>query len=85
MNLYSLVVRLFDIYVFLIVIWCVMSWIPRGNSTVDSIREALGMLVEPWLNVFRRIIPSFGGIDFSPIVAIFALELLERLIVAIIP
>jgi len=85
MNLYSLVVRLFDIYVFLIVIWCVMSWIPRGNSTVDSIREALGVLVEPWLNVFRRIIPSFGGIDFSPIVAIFALELLERLIVAIIP
>jgi len=85
MTLYSLIVKLFDIYVLLIVIWCVMSWIPRGNSMVDSIREALGMLVEPWLNLFRRIIPSFGGIDFSPIVAIFALELLERLIVAIIP
>lgn len=85
MNLYSLVVRLFDVYTMLIVVWCVMSWIPRGNSTVDSIREALGVLVEPWINVFRRIIPPLGGIDFSPIVAIFALELLERLIVAIIP
>lgn len=84
MTLYSLVVRLFDIYMFLVIIWCVMSWIPRGNSTVDSIRGALDMLVEPWLNLFRRIIPPFGGIDFSPIVAIFALELLERLIVTII-
>lgn len=85
MNLYSLVARLFDIYTLLIVVWCVMSWIPRGNSMVDSIREALGALVEPWINIFRRIIPPLGGIDFSPIVAIFALELLERLIVAIIP
>ena len=61
-----------------------MSWIPRGNSTVDSIRDALGSLVEPWLNLFRRFIPPFGGIDFSPIVALFALELIERLILSIL-
>lgn len=84
MGLYSIITKLFQIYMLLIVIWCIMSWIPRGNSTVDSIRDALGSLVEPWLNLFRRFIPPFGGIDFSPIVALFALELIERLILSIL-
>jgi uncharacterized protein YggT (Ycf19 family) len=84
MGLYSIITKLFQIYMLLIVIWCIMSWIPRGNSTVDSIRDALGSLVEPWLNLFRRLIPPFGGIDFSPIVALFALELIERLILSIL-
>ena len=84
MGLYSIITKLFQIYMLLIVIWCIMSWIPRGNSTVDSIRDALGSLVEPWLNLFRRLIPPVGGIDFSPIVALFALELIERLILSIL-
>ena len=84
MGLYTIITKLFQIYFFLIIIWCIMSWIPRGNSTVDSIRDALGSLVEPWLNLFRRFIPPFGGIDFSPIVALFALELIERLILSIL-
>ena len=84
MGLYSIITKLFQIYMLLIIIWCIMSWIPRGNSTVDSIRDALGSLVEPWLNLFRRLIPPFGGIDFSPIVALFALELIERLILSIL-
>ena len=84
MGLYTIITKLFQIYMLLIVIWCIMSWIPRGNSTVDSIRDALGSLVEPWLNLFRRLIPPFGGIDFSPIVALFALELIERLILSIL-
>ena len=84
MGLYSIITKLFQIYMLLIVIWCIMSWIPRGRSTVDSIRDALGSLVEPWLNLFRRLIPPFGGIDFSPIVALFALELIERLILSIL-
>ncbi len=84
MGLYSIITKLFQIYMLLIVIWCIMSWIPRGSSTVDSIRDALGSLVEPWLNLFRRLIPPFGGIDFSPIVALFALELIERLILSIL-
>ena len=84
MGLYSIITKLFQFYMLLIVIWCIMSWIPRGNSTVDSIRDALGSLVEPWLNLFRRFIPPFGGSDFSPIVALFALELIERLILSIL-
>ncbi len=85
MSLYRLIAQLFNVYYFLIVIWCVLSWIPRGlNGLVDDIRNAIGMLVEPYLNFFRRFIPPIMGIDFSPIIAIFALEIIERVILAII-
>lgn len=85
-SLYSLIARLFNVYEFLIVVWCLMSWVPRssGNGGIDAFRDALGMLVEPYLGVFRRLIPPMGGIDFSPIVAIFALTLIERLVFTII-
>ncbi len=81
----SLVQKIFNLYEGLIVVWVLMSWIPiRPGGLVEDIRGALGMLVEPYLNLFRRLIPPFGGIDFSPIVAIFVLDLIERLILSII-
>ena len=85
-SLYPLVVRLFNVYEFLIVVWCLMSWVPRGagKGGVDAFRDALAMLVEPYIGLFRRFIPPFGGIDFSPIVAIFALQLIERMLLSII-
>lgn len=89
MSLYSiasLIARLFNIYEFMIVVWCLMSWIPRGvgKGGVDAFRDALGMIVEPYLNVFRRLMPPLGGIDFSPIIAIFALGIIERVVFSII-
>lgn len=84
MGLYSvisLVAKLFDIYSVLIVVWCLMSWIPRRpGGLVEDIRGAIGMLVEPYLSLFRRFIPPMGGIDFSPIVAILVLNVIERLV-----
>ena len=84
MGLYSIAVllqRLIDIYGWVIVIWCILSWVPRtGSGLFEDIRGALGMLVEPYLGLFRRFIPPVMGVDFSPIVAILALSLIERLL-----
>jgi YggT family protein len=38
-------------------------------------------ICEPFLRVFRRIIPAFGGIDFSPILAIFTLQIVNSVVV----
>ncbi len=76
--------RLVDFYEILIVVWCIMSWIPRMNDTVESVRSALGSIVEPYLALFRRYIPPMSGIDFSPIVAIIVLRLLQRVILYIL-
>ena len=38
----------------------------------------------PWLNLFRRFIPPMGGVDFSPVVAIIALQLVQRLVLQLL-
>ena len=79
-TLFVLIDKLLNIYQWLIVIWCLMSWLPRTGGLLDDIRGAIGTLVEPYLNVFRRLIPPVMMIDFSPVVALFALTLIERLL-----
>ena len=77
----SIVQRLFDIYGWLIVIWCILSWVPRtGSGFFEDLRAAIATLVEPFVGLFRRFIPPVLGVDFSPVVAILALSLIERLL-----
>lgn len=84
-QIYVLVSNLFRIYEGLIVVWCLMSWLPLGaGGLVDDIRAAIGTLVEPYLSLFRRIIPPLGMMDFSPIVAILALTLIKRVVLSLI-
>lgn len=84
-QLLILVQRLFDIYGWLIIVWCLMSWIPmRPGAFLDDLRGALGMLVEPYLNLFRRFIPPLAGVDWSPVVAVLVLSLIERLLYTIL-
>lgn len=48
------------------------------------VRHALGQIVEPMLAPIRRIMPSTGGIDLSPLVLIILLQVIEAVLVAII-
>jgi YggT family protein len=47
------------------------------------VREALGRIVDPFLEPIRRVMPAAGGLDFSPLVLILAVELLSRALIAI--
>jgi uncharacterized protein YggT (Ycf19 family) len=38
-------------------------------------------ICEPFLRIFRGLIPSFGGFDFSPIIAFIALQLFNSIVV----
>lgn len=69
----SFILTLVNFYSFLIFIYIILTWIPAGGA-VDEIRYAIGRLVEPYLNLFRRFIPPMGMIDFTPIIAIFVLR-----------
>ena len=83
-TLVVLVEKLLDIYRWLIVIWCLMSWLPHTGGLLDDIRAAIGTLVQPYLNLFRRFIPPVMMIDFSPVIALFALTLIERLLYVLV-
>jgi YggT family protein len=81
---------LFLVYVVLIFIRILMSWVPRIPRSA-SLRPVLDFITEttdPYLNVFRRIIPPIGGggmtMDVSPIIAIIVLLVAERIIVGAI-
>lgn len=71
------------IYTFMIIGYVLMSWLP--NLKESFIGELLGKFVEPYLSVFRRIIPPIGGVlDLSPILAVFALQFVAAGLVAVI-
>ncbi|MDY4041297.1 MAG: YggT family protein [Collinsella sp.] len=75
----------FNFYSFLVLAYCLLSWFPRRNrSFLDDLARALDTIVGPYLNLFRRFIPAMGGIDFSPVLALLALNLIERLIINIL-
>lgn len=47
-------------------------------------REALGRVLDPFLEPIRNLLPRTGMIDFSPLILILAVELLSRLLIAIL-
>lgn len=74
-----------DIYEFIILAWCILSWIPRRpGGFLDDLATAIDRIVAPYMNLFRRFIPPLGGIDFSPVIAILALGLIQNLVVRLI-
>jgi YggT family protein len=55
---------------------------PPYSRTTDAVLGFLRDVCEPFLRLFRRVIPAFGGIDFSPILAIFTLQIVNSVVVA---
>lgn len=61
------------------------TWLPRTPSGIGfTIFVWLRKLTDPYLNLFRGLIPSAGGIDFSPIVAILLLLFGTRILASLI-
>lgn len=80
-----LVQTLFNFYSFLVLAYCLLSWFPiRSGGLMEDIGAVLQSIVGPYLNLFRRFLPPMGGIDWSPVLAILMLNLLENLIIRLL-
>lgn len=69
---------LFLIYTLMLFARILVSWIPEWHGA--RIVQFLAFYTDPYLNVFRGILPPIGVMDFSPILAFFALQFLEFLV-----
>ncbi len=79
--LLSLLITLADAYSLVIFVYVMMSWIPTSTGVVAEIYTALGRVCEPFLSLFRRLIPPIGGmVDITPIIALLVLQFGVRLI-----
>ena len=54
------------------------------NRTLNAVIDFLRQVCEPYLRIFRRIIPPIGPVDISPIVAILVLTIVGGLITGLI-
>ena len=72
------------VYVLLIFVYVLTSWVRLPYSPwVRRISDFLRDVCEPYLRLFRRILPALGPLDLSPVVAIIVLFALMQLIDAL--
>lgn len=78
------VVHIFFVtYTLLIFLRILSSWIPAWQY--HHLVRFLGFCTDPYLNVFRRVLPPLGGVlDLSPILAFFGLKILEMIILSLL-
>jgi YggT family protein len=68
-----------NIYSYLLIIRVLLTWFPQINWYNQPF-AALSQITDPYLNLFRSIIPPLGGMDFSPILAFVLLNLVTNLL-----
>ena len=66
-----------NIYLVLIFVRILLSWFQSAEWAL-SVMSFLSPITDPYLNIFRSVIPPLGGIDFSAILAIVALQFVSR-------
>ena len=70
-----------SVYVLLIFGYIIMSWVKLPYQPwLNRVQRFLFDVCEPYLRIFRRILPSMGPLDISPIIAVFSLYFLDFLI-----
>lgn len=77
MSLGYIIYELAHIYSLIIVVYCILTWVPvRTSGVLSDIQAFFAKLSEPYLKIFRKYIPPIGGyMDISPIVALIVLQL----------
>jgi len=72
---------IFQILTFIIIADAIVSFVLPPYHTIRTI---LDRIVDPMLNPIRKIMPTFGGMDFSPIVLILLINLVEYLVISLL-
>ena len=73
------------VYILVILIYIITSWIRLPYSpTLNWIQRNLYELCDPYLRLFRRVVPPLGPLDLSPMLAVIALLIVQMFLNAIL-
>jgi uncharacterized protein YggT (Ycf19 family) len=81
---------LFWVYILILFVYLLLNMMfsmgvrPPYSRWTDAILTFLRDVCEPYLRIFRRFIPPIGMFDFSPMIAIIVLVILDRVVVSVI-
>ena len=67
------------VFFFALIISVILSWVAQGSHNPTAM--LINQICEPLLAPIRRILPSMGGLDLSPIVAFLILNLIDMLVI----
>ena len=70
------------LFTLLIFVRVVLSWIQPGQS--NRLIELVHRVTEPLLAPVRGLLPAMGGMDFSPIIVLFGIQIVERLLIQLL-
>ncbi len=83
MSLTYIIHLLFVTYTILIFLRIVSSWFPAYQQ--HHLVRFVAFYTDPYLNLFRRLLPPLGGVlDISPILAFFVLRLIEMILLGLV-
>ena len=83
--LFSIIDMILQVLVWVVIAQVIISWLVAFNvintqsNFVRTLLDTLDRLTAPLYRPIRKILPDFGGIDFSPIVLILAIQILRKL------
>ena len=84
--LFGIIDMILQILVWIIIAQVIISWLVAFNvintssNFVRTLLDGLERLTAPLYRPIRKIMPDFGGIDFSPIVLILAISIVRKLV-----
>jgi len=86
-SLLYLIIQIINLFEFVLIVYIILTLlinfniVKTSNRFVYSVMDVLYRLCEPSLNLVRRYLPSFGGIDLSPIVIFLGLWFIKSLLI----
>lgn len=81
---------LLTIVTWIIIVQVILSWLfafnvlNTGSQGVRTLAVAIDRITAPLYRPVRRILPDFGGIDFSPLVILILIQVIKKLLAGVI-
>ncbi|WP_036917632.1 MULTISPECIES: YggT family protein [unclassified Prochlorococcus] len=78
-NIFAVLSQTILIYSYILILRVLLTWFPNLDWS-NPVLSNISAITDPYLNLFRGIIPAIGGLDISPILAFIVLNVTESLL-----